>query len=134
MRYIDITELLRSALVESGCNEEQMGSFDGNSTIEIECKNGNSIFINEDEGEVWVWARLNEENNYLLMQKSSALLELLMTSFPWSGNDQLQLVNDQGSLVLKCHVKPNYLASGLLFAEVLEQFMASQNAYMSVLH
>jgi len=133
MHYIDIAELLRSALRESGCDEEQMGSFDGNSTIEIECKNGNSIYINENEGDIWLWTRLHEENNYLVMQKAPALLELLMTSFPWSGNDQLQLVNDQGSLVLKCHVKSHYLTSGLLFAEVLEQFMASQNAFMDAL-
>lgn len=134
MRYIDIAGLLRSALVESGCDEEQIGTFDGNSTIEIECKNGSSIFINESDGEVWLWTRLGEENHYLLMQKSAALLELLMTPFAGASCDQLQLVNDQGYLVMKCHVKAAYLDNGLQFAEVLEQFMASQAAFMAVMH
>ena len=133
MNYIDIAELLRSALIESGCSQSQIGTFDGNSTIEVECVNSPSLFINENEGQVWVWSRLNEENNYMLMQKSAGLLTLMMSPFVWAVNDQLQLVNDQGYLVMKCNVKPDYLENGLRFSEVLQQFFESQNAFLSAL-
>lgn len=133
MDNIDIATLLRGALRESGCDESLLNNFDGHSTIELECADMPSILISKNNNDVWLWAKIYEENSLVVQQKAAELLSLLMEECAFSTTDQLQLTLFESHLVLKGIVKPEYLNDSKNFAIALETFFERLNQFLDVL-
>lgn len=133
MHDIDIANLLSEALRKSGCNESLLNNFDGHSTIEMECIDRPSILLSKDDDNVWIWSRLQEENNLLIEQKSAVLLPLLMKPCFFSTTDQLQLMVLDGFIILKAIVKNEYLFDSSAFARALEEFFERLTAFIEAL-
>ncbi|WP_130833471.1 type III secretion system chaperone SpaK [[Erwinia] mediterraneensis] len=133
MDDIDIAALLRGALRESGCDEALLNNFDGHSTIELECADMPSILISKNNSDVWLWAKIYEDNSLVVQQKSADLLPLLMEECAFSITEQLQLTLFEGHLVLKGLVKPDYLRDSKDFAIALETFFERLNQFLDVL-
>jgi len=133
MHNIDIAALLREALRESGCDESLLNNFDGHSTIELECTDMPSVLLSNNDGDIWLWAKLCEESTSLIAQKGGELLALLMEPCAFSTTDQLQLMALEGVIMLKGLVKPEHLYDGAAFAAALEEFFEQLNKFIEVL-
>lgn len=123
MYSLDIAQLVRSALQESGCEKSLTEQLDSHSTIALDLHDLPSIHISQqDDGEVWLWSRLGEQSSVLLEQRATELLQALMQGCHFTRSGQLQLDIQDGELVLKAQIHPDYLSDGRQFAEALNCF------------
>ncbi|OHX10802.1 type III secretion system chaperone SpaK [Chromobacterium sphagni] len=125
MFALDIAQLVRSALQESGCNPAMLGELDNHSTIALDLHELPSIHISAQDGDVWLWARLSEHGEAVLAQRAGELLGGLMQGCGFARAGQLQLALNDGALELKALVHPEYLADGARFSEALNGYFDS---------
>ena len=78
MFAMDIAQLVRAALEESGCDPALLGDLDSHSTIALDLHDLPSIHVSAQDGEVWLWSRLAEHNEAVLAQRAAELLRELM--------------------------------------------------------
>lgn len=123
MQYIDIASLLRDALVLSGCTDEQIGSFDGHSTIELELSDLPAINIGIVDDGVWFWSGVIESSDRLLDHCASDLLRFLMKGFVFARTEQLQLVDSNGILEVRALLAESAIASPETLAEALDSYL-----------
>ena len=122
MFAIDIAQLVRSALEESGCDPALLGELDSHSTIALDLHDLPSIHVSAQDGEVWLWSRVGEHNEAVLAQRAAQLLQDLMQGCHFARGGQLQLATNEGYLELKAMAHPDYLADGKRFSEALNGF------------
>lgn len=123
MQHIDIASLLRDALVLSGCTDEQIGSFDGHSTIELELSDLPAINIGIVEEGVWFWSGVIESSDMLLDHCASDLLRFLMKGFVFARTEQLQLVDSNGILEVRVLLAESAIATPETLAEALDSYL-----------
>ncbi|TKK37729.1 Invasion protein B family [Pseudomonas fluorescens] len=123
MHNIDIASLLREALAYSGCTDQQIGSFDGHSTIELEMNSLPSINIRVMEEGLWFWSPLIEASDMLLAHRSEDLLRFLMEGFTFSRTEQLQLVNTDGTLEVRVLMADSTHVSAESLADAIEAYL-----------
>ncbi|AUH51338.1 type III secretion system chaperone SpaK [Chromobacterium sp. ATCC 53434] len=125
MFALDIAQLVRSALQESGCDPSLLGELDGHSTIALDLHDLPSIHVAADGDEVWLWARLTEHGDEALAQRAPELLNALLDGCGYARGGQLQLARADGALELKALLDPASLADGKRFSEALNGFFDS---------
>lgn len=131
--YIDLVELVRGALVESGCDESLISDIDAHSTISLDFDDLPSIYINTIDENVWLWSRLIEYNGNILSINATALLEKIMQGCAHAITGQQQLVSNDGYLELRSMVQPDFLESSNRFAEALDEFFVLQESFLEVI-
>ncbi|KMN36753.1 type III secretion system chaperone SpaK [Chromobacterium sp. LK1] len=122
MFAMDIAQLVRAALEESGCDPALLGDLDSHSTIALDLHDLPSIHVSAQDGEVWLWSRLAEHNEAVLAQRAAELLRELMQGCHFTRSGQLQLAANDGYLELKAMVHPDCLADGKRFSEALNGY------------
>lgn len=125
MNYIDIASLLREALALSGCTDEQMGSFDGHSTIELELSDMPAIKLGFIDDGVWFWSALVECSDMLLMHRSTELLRFLMQGFAFARTEQMQLLEVEGMLEVRVLLADSALMSADSLADAVEGYLGA---------
>ncbi|WMI97562.1 Invasion protein B family [Pseudomonas chlororaphis subsp. aurantiaca] len=134
MHTLDIASLLRDALVLSGCTSEQVGSFDGHSTIELELTNLPAINIGVVDDGLWFWSNLIESTPMLLAHRSEDLLRFLMQGCAFALTEQLQLVETNGMLEVRVRLAESAYASAEALAQTVEAYLAALTALYDLVH
>jgi hypothetical protein len=101
MYNLDIAQLLRDALQLSGCTDQQIGQFDGHSTIELELSDLPSLNIAASEAGVWCWSYVAQFSLQSREHYASALLGFLFEGFAHARTEQMQLVFIDDTLELR---------------------------------
>lgn len=125
MHNIDIAPLLREALLISGCSDEQIGSFDGHSTIELEMANLPAINIGLIDSGLWFWSGLIEISDVLLAHRSEDLLRFLMQGCAFARTEQMQLVENNGVLELRVMLADSAYANAEAFAGTVDAYLTA---------
>lgn len=125
MQHIDIASLLRDALQLSGCTDEQIGSFDGHSTIELELANLPNIHMNVVEGGLWFWSSLVESGDMLLGHCSEHLLRFLMQGCAFARTEQMQLADINGQLEVRVLLAESAYDSAEQLATTIEDYLTA---------
>ncbi|MCK3838856.1 MULTISPECIES: InvB/SpaK family type III secretion system chaperone [Pseudomonas] len=123
MHTLDIASLLRDALALSGCTPEQVGSFDGHSTIELELTDLPAINIGVVDGGLWFWSDLVESGPVLLAHRSEDLLRFLMRGCKFALTEQMQLVETNGMLEVRVRLAEFAYASAQALSETIEAYL-----------
>ncbi|XBS70283.1 SPI-1 type III secretion system chaperone SpaK [Acerihabitans sp. KWT182] len=131
--YVDIAELVREALLESGCDPNLLDNFDSHSTIALDFNDLPSIYISSQEEDIWLWSRLAEYNDNLLEQRAPALLQELMRGAEFIRGEQFHLSQNEGYLELKALLKPMCLNNGQNFAVALSGFFERLERFVEVI-
>lgn len=124
MRQVDIADLLREALLHSGCTDRQLGHFDSHSTIELQMNDLPTINVGEVDAEVWVWATILEDGPWPSSHCAAEILQVLLQGCPWSRSGQLHLYEVEGQLQLRLLSNEHALCEASHFAQALEHFVA----------
>ncbi|AZC51699.1 Type III secretion system protein BsaR [Pseudomonas chlororaphis subsp. piscium] len=125
MHNIDIASLLRDALTHSGCSDQQIGTFDGHSTIELEMAELPSINIGIIDDGLWFWSSLIEISDMLLAHRSEELLRFLMGGFAFARTEQMQLVEASGMLEVRVMLADSAYVSAEALADAVEAYLAA---------
>ncbi|WP_350262604.1 SPI-1 type III secretion system chaperone SpaK (plasmid) [Pantoea sp. BJ2] len=129
---IDIGQLVREALLESGCNEDMLSDFDSHSTIALDFESRPSILIALRDEHVVMFARLMEHNEYILEQSSAKLLQLLMSDVAYSITGKYHLSEHENFTVLNYIVTENALNKND-FSSAIEEFYNNIELYIEAL-
>ena len=123
MHSIDIATLLRDALILSGCTAEQIGRFDGHSTIELEFTGLPKVNLAMLESGVWLWSPTVPLTPTLRQQRGSALFEFLLQGFAAARTEQLQLNEVDGVLELRVLLGDAAVADAAAFTAAIEAYV-----------
>ena len=114
---VDISSTLRATLLNIGISKEHIGAFDLHSSMEINFKTINPIFITVENDRVWMWSQLKK--HFTIDFHARELLGLLQHALPWVVTGQAVLGKGQDGyevkalLVVDCIVSPEKLQSAL---------------------
>lgn len=131
--HVDIAELVREALLESGCDPNLLSNFDSHSTIALDFNDLPSIYISSHDEDIWLWSRLAEYSDNILEQRAHALLDELMSGADFIRGEQFHLSRNEGYLELKALLKPMCLNSGQNFAVALSGFFERLERFVVVM-
>lgn len=122
MRCLDIADLVKSALVEVGCDPSLIGTLDGHSTIVLDFHDLPSIYITAMDEGVWIWSRIVDYHEAVLNNRAANILRELMKPSDYILNGFSSLCEGERELEFKVLVKEHYLSEGRLFAKALNGF------------
>lgn len=122
---IDIAAVLRQSLLLSGVSEKLLEDFDGHSTISLDFEDDISICIDVIDEDVWIWNCVADESANLVSQRGALLLEKLMQGCAFARGGQLMLSTQDGEVVLKGMIHPEFLQIPERFIEALNEFYTS---------
>ncbi|RDT41394.1 hypothetical protein [Citrobacter freundii] len=128
-----ISDTLKQALEIMGCDPSLIADIDHHSTIELSFGEKPSIMFSAVNGVVVLWSAVAKYDHYALLNAASQLIESLVATCDWSMTGQLQLVEDDGSFVLRVFLSENTIEQGELLADVLNQFYDSVEAFSQAL-
>ncbi len=131
--YIDIVTLVRDALLHSGVDESILTDFDGHSTIALDFENYPSLLISNVDGQIWIWSQLCDNTPGLLQHNAAQIQEKIMEGCQFAMTGQLQLTINSDTIELKGLVHPDYLTSGLRFADAMDEFFQQQETLLGVI-
>ena len=117
-----IVDILKQALEIMGCDPSLISEIDDHSTIELSFGEEPSIMFSTVNGVVVLWSAIAKYNSHALLNAAPQLIESLIATCDWSMTGQLQLVEDDGSFVLRAFLSENVIEQGELLADVLSQF------------
>lgn len=123
MHPTHIAELVREALTLSGCTDEQIGQFDGHSTIELEFIDLPSLNISLLDTGVWFWSSLTQFTSAARSHHAEALLAFLMRGFEPARTEQLQLTEIDGALELRVLLGDDASASAEGMSMAIEAYV-----------
>ena len=124
MYNLDIAALLREALAISGCSDQQIGQFDGHSTIELDFRDLPSMNIALTDGDVWCWSKLMDFNPSSCVHFAEPLLNFLMEGFHHARTEQMQLVVVEGMLEVRVLLSEAAVSSGQAFSEAIDAYVS----------
>lgn len=122
MQYIDIAQLVSSAMDCSGCDSSLIGEIDGHSTIALDLYSLPCIYISVTDNDVWIWSQLGADSMIVFKQRAYEICQAVMRGCQFSRGGQLQLSEQDGELTLKMLVHTNYLSDGEKFLNALNGF------------
>jgi hypothetical protein len=132
MYSIDISKLVKDALLNSGCDPAMCGELDGHSTIALDFHWSPTIYISRRNDDIWLWCRLAELHEGSFHAYAAALLTEQMKKLPFVRNDHLNLSEDQGYLELSGLIDAAYLENGVEFAKALEGFLERADVFREI--
>ena len=133
MHDLNIADLLREALVLSGCNDQQIGQFDGHSTIELELRDLPSLNIVVEDGEVWCWSNLGPLNSVARAHFALPLLSFLLEGFAYARTGQMQLLVTDDLLEVRVLLSAKALVAAEQLAEAMDSYVERLLALREVL-
>ena len=128
-----ISDTLKQALEIIGCDPSLIADIDHHSTIELSFGEKPSIMFSTVNGVVVLWSAVAKYDHHALLNAASQLIESLVATCDWSMTGQLQLVEDDGSFVLRVFLSENAIEQGELLADVLNHFYDSVEAFSQAL-
>lgn len=134
MKY-DLVELVSNMLEDAGISEVMEQGLSNHSTITLNMKDEiPSIYIKNENDEVWVWAKLCEYNLSALSYCSINLFPVMLNyneDVFYAGQPCLYPVD--GDLELRAQIREKHLESADAFLMVLDHFLTLLQEYRAVL-
>ncbi len=128
-----IADTLKQALEVMGCDPSLISDIDHHSTIELSFGEIPSIMFSTVNGVVVLWSAVAKYDSHALLNAAPQLIESLVATCDWSMTGQLQLVEDDGSFVLRVFLNENTIEHGELLADVLNRFYERVDAFSQAL-
>jgi len=125
MHLHSLEELVREALVSTGCDPQLIRPFDSHATIRIDLDDAPPLFIGRLEERVVIWSDLCEFHDSIVRLQAEALLRELMGGFPYGANQQLVLRESEGQLQVYKDLAGDCLADAERMAEAINAFFQS---------
>jgi hypothetical protein len=133
MHPTHLAQLVRDALAHSGCTDQQIGSFDGHSTIELEFTNLPSLNIAALDSGVWFWSPITELTPSSRGHYADALLTFLMQGFSGARTEQMQLNDIDGVLEVRVLLSDEATSSAEQLADTIEAYIERLDALRDLL-
>jgi len=133
MDNIDIADLLRRALRTRGCSDQQVGTFDSHSNIELQLQDLRSLNSEQVQDQLWFWTPLNPHTRLSVESNAMPLLTLLMNGAQYAQSGQMQLVDNEHRLELRCLISQSALQDEHVFGLALEEFLGAIEAVVGIL-
>ncbi|MFJ3482241.1 Invasion protein B family [Pseudomonas sp. NPDC090202] len=123
MPDIDIADLLRRALRAKGCSDQQVGSFDMHSNIELELLNMPSLNLERVNDDFWFWSVLDYQGSSHIQTCAPALLSFLLDGAEFARTGQMQLLQTEDRLELRSMIGASAFENEHAFGQALEEFL-----------
>ncbi|PRC93859.1 hypothetical protein [Solimicrobium silvestre] len=133
MHQHDLGELVKRALVRSGCEPSLIRQLDHHATIQIDLIDAPALYVGRMGEQVVIWSDLCEFYDGILRRNSDALLHELMSGFPYSRNQQLVLRESDGQLQVYADVASECLDDVAAMSEALNAFFESQTRLLEII-
>lgn len=128
-----IVNTLKNALEIMGCDSALISDIDHHSTIELSFNDRSSILFSTTEDVVILWCILAKYNNQALLNGAAQLIEPLVKNHEWIATGQLQLLENDGDLVLRAILSNDVIEQGDLLADALGHFFDYSETFTQVL-
>ena len=132
MVAIDVAQLVKDALIHSGCEQALIGEIDEHSTIALDFKWSPTIYVSRRDDDIWLWCRLIDYHDGNLNTYAAALIREQMKKLSFIRNDHLNLNENEGYLELSGLIHPNYIENGVEFAKALEGFLDRADTFSEI--
>ncbi|KAF3999330.1 InvB/SpaK family type III secretion system chaperone [Glaciimonas immobilis] len=133
MSQHNLGELVRSALLHSGCEAGLIKDLDNHATVQIELENMPSMYVGKIDESTVLWCDLCDFNESIVSYHSENLLREIMCGFIYSENKQLVIRESNDRLQLCAYISDTYLGSAELMAEAINAFFESQSRVMEII-
>lgn len=133
MQQLSLGELVKLALLHTGCDPALIRELDHHATVQIDLSDGPALFVGNLEERVVIWSDLCEFHDSIVRLRSQALLQELMAGFPYSANKQLVLRESEGQLQVYADVAAACLTDVDAMAEAINAFFESQTRLLEII-
>lgn len=133
MRKYSLADLVKEALIKTGCSPELIQPLDHHSTVQIELNDAPCLYIGSAEERVVIWSDLCEFNDSIVKHCSEALLEEIMVGFPYGQNQQLVLRESEGKLQMYSDINDEFLDEATEMAEAINAFFERQTRLLEII-
>lgn len=127
MHKNNLGELVKGALLFSGCEPGLIKDMDNHSTVQIQLENMPSMYVGLIDDKTVIWSDLCEFHESIITYHSDNLLREIMIGFVYSESGQLCIRESNGQLQLCVYLSDVYLESAESMAEAINAFFESQS-------
>lgn len=133
MHQLSLGELVKQALLHTGCDPALIRQLDHHATVQIDLTDGPALFVGRMEERVVIWSDLCEFHDNIVRLRSEALLQELMAGFPYSANKQLVLRESEGRLQIYADVADACTEQADMMAEAINAFFERQTRLLEII-
>ena len=128
-----LADLVKEALLQTGCNPELIQQLDSHATVQIDLNEAPSIYIGNLNDHVVIWSDLCEFHQSIVRHCADALLEELMTGFQYGRNQQLVLRESEGQLQIYSDLIEESLSDPIVMAKAINEFFECQTRIVEII-
>lgn len=128
----NLGELVKNALLHSGCEAGLIKDLDNHTTVQIQLKNMPSMFVGTVDDRTVIWSDLCDFHESIITYHSENLLREIMGGFICSENGQLGIRESNGQLQLCAYMADAYLRRPNAMAEAINAFFESQSRVIEI--
>jgi hypothetical protein len=133
MQRLCLADLVKDALLKTGCNPDLIQQLDRHSTVQIDLNDGPSIYIGNLDEHVVIWSDLCDFHESIVRHCSEALLNEIMSGFSYGRNQQLVLRESERKLQIYSDVIDECLMDSAVMAEAINAFFERQTCILEIL-
>lgn len=126
MYSLTLGELVKKALLHSGCDPSVIHELDHHATVQLDIKHQPSMYVGYREEKVVVWTDLCEFSVALVERHSEALLKEIMKGFPLGDAEQIVLRESGGMLQAYVQLLPACLDTPEHLSAAFDLFFDAQ--------
>lgn len=128
-----LAELVKDALLETGCDPALIQQLDQHATVQIELNDSPSLYIGKTEERVVIWSDLCDFHESIVRHSSEPLLQEIMRGFPYGLNQQIVLRESEGRLQLYSNISEEFLENGQRMSEAINAFFERQTRFLEII-
>jgi len=133
MREHCLTEIVKDALLKTGCNPGLIQDLDQHATVQIDLNDAPSIYIGTVNDDVIIWSDLCEFHDSIVRQYSEALLQEIMNGFTYGRGQQMVIRESEGLLQMYCNLDESCLSDTSMMANAINAFFESQTRIVEII-
>lgn len=128
-----LAELVKDALLETGCDPSLIQKLDQHATVQIELNDSPSLYIGKTEERVVIWSDLCDFHESIVRHSSEPLLQEIMLGFPYGLNQQIVLRESEGRLQLYSNISEEFLENAQRMSEAINAFFERQTRFLEII-
>ncbi|MBB3211524.1 hypothetical protein FHW67_000772 [Herbaspirillum sp. Sphag1AN] len=128
-----LAELVKDALLETGCDPSLIQKLDQHATVQIELNDSPSLYIGKTDERVVIWSDLCDFHESIVRHSSEPLLQEIMLGFPYGLNQQIVLRESEGRLQLYSNISEEFLENAQRMSEAINAFFERQTRFLEII-
>jgi len=128
-----LAELVKDALLETGCDPSLIQKLDQHATVQIELNDSPSLYIGKTDERVVIWSDLCDFHESIVRHSSESLLQEIMLGFPYGLNQQIVLRESEGRLQLYSNISEEFLENAQRMSEAINAFFERQTRFLEII-